>query len=174
MFAVAHAALTNHPQLQKVVIMQHAPRYDRPDVDPIKLKPELAKLANSTLNQMWHSSAMRDRIMVGVHSLDCPDDLLDVRYRDEQSGRYDGVHMYGRFGMRAYTRSLLQIIQSALPKMTNSPTTPLTDDHPSDDHSTCPQTKYMNKQKKVTKPRYESNRNIYRVPVSNQFDILGN
>ena len=48
MFAVAEAALTNHPQLENVVILEHAPRFDRKDVDPLGLEPKLATFANST------------------------------------------------------------------------------------------------------------------------------
>ena len=55
---MAQSALTNYPKLKKVVIMQHAPRYDRSDVDPLGLKPKLAMFANATFNQMWHSSAI--------------------------------------------------------------------------------------------------------------------
>ena len=89
-FSAAHNALSRHPQLKKVVIMEHAPRFDAPDVDPTGLKPKLALL--------WHSSVMKDRIVIGKHSLDCSGEQISVRYRDDRSGRYDGVHMYGSQG----------------------------------------------------------------------------
>ena len=166
MFGVAQAALTNHPELQSVVIMQHPPRYDSPDVDPIGIKPQLAQYANSTFHQMWQSSAMKDRLTLGVHSLSCPDDVLTARYRDENSGRYDGVHMYGRQGMKAFSSSVILILKSFL--------TPANKTATNDDHSSCPQTKHMNDKKKTTKPEYQTNQTNYTIPVRNKFDILGN
>ena len=145
--------------------MQHAPRYDTVDVDPLGLKSKLAMYANSILSQMWHSSVMKEKIIVGKHKLECSDDMFEARYTDGRTGWHDGVHTYGRCGMRAYTDSLLQIIKTAIP------TGAKRDDG---DHSTCPQASFRNKQKKTTNPRHHSKQNLYTVPVSNQFDILGN
>ena len=80
MFTVAEAALANNKQLIKVVIMEHAPRYDTQEVDPSGVKPKLANFANSTMSKMWHSSAMRNRIVLGKHSLSCNTDDKDSVY----------------------------------------------------------------------------------------------
>ena len=161
MFCVAQNAIIKHPELKKVVIMEHGPRYDEKNVDPIGLKSKLAKFANSTFHQMWHTSDMKNRIVVGKHTLDCAGNQIASRYKDDWTGRYDGVHMYGRHGMLAYTGSVMEIIKSVLP-------TP-----PHSDHTTCPQALYQ-KEKKMSAPIYQSNKSRYSVPVSNQFDILGN
>ena len=87
-FAVAQNAIQNHHNIKKVVIMQHAPRFDEQNVDPSGLKPKLAKLANSTLSQLWHSSVHKDKIVIGHHNLDCSGDLVTARYRDERTNRY--------------------------------------------------------------------------------------
>jgi hypothetical protein len=97
--------------LKKVVIMEHAPRFDKPDVDPSGLKPKLADFTNSTLTQMWHSSAMRDRIVIGKHSLSCNEDNKVAMYRDDWSGKFDGVHLYGSHGRKTYTASVLNILK---------------------------------------------------------------
>ena len=34
-FNVAEEAITKHPHLKTVVIMEHAPRFDLPDIDPM-------------------------------------------------------------------------------------------------------------------------------------------
>ena len=148
--------------------MQHAPRYDRSDVDPLGLKPKLAMFANATFNQMWHSSAMRERIIIGKHNLECPDEQFEARFTNEQTGWYDGVHMYGRSGKKIYTNSLANIFKYCLPTLLNSDT-PAN----SDNHSDCPQARFRN-MKKTTKPRYQPSQHVYSVPVANMFDILGN
>ena len=67
---MATNAVRNNPSLQKVVIMEHAPRFDEYNVDPTGLKPELAKYANSTFYQILNSSDLKDRIVIGKHSLE--------------------------------------------------------------------------------------------------------
>ena len=52
MFNTAHDAIENHPNIEKVVIMEHAPRHDENDVDPLKLKPTLARYANNIFSQL--------------------------------------------------------------------------------------------------------------------------
>ena len=69
MFTTAQNALTTHPELQKVVITEHAPRSDPKEVDPLGLKTQLAKFANATFNQLWLSCPMKNRIQIGSHRL---------------------------------------------------------------------------------------------------------
>ena len=47
MIQVAEKALTTHSSLKKVTIMNHAPRFDQENVDPLGLKTKLANYANS-------------------------------------------------------------------------------------------------------------------------------
>ena len=166
-FSAAQNALTKHPQLKKVVIVEHAPRFDVSDMDPTGLKPKLAIFANSYFAQLWHSSPMKDRIVIGKHSLDCSGEQISARYRNDRSGRYDGVHMYGSQGKTAYTNSVGQIIKSVLRSSQSSSSSPLS----SSLHSSCPQAQYQKSQKQNTSQKYED---IYTVPVSNQFNVLGN
>jgi hypothetical protein len=165
-FTVAQNALGKHPKLQKVILVQHPPRYDEPHVDPTQLKPKLAKLANNIYNQLWHSSGLKDKIVIAPHTLDCSDDLIDARYKDDRTGRYDGIHMYGAGAKQAYTHSLLQIFKSFLPSPVVSESSPSF-------HSTCPQTRFMNSRKKKTLSANQRS-NKYSVPTSNKFGVLGN
>ena len=95
MFSVATNALRNHPKLKNVTIMEHAPRHDLAAYDPTHLKSNLAKFANSTFNQLWHSSGLRDKIMIGKHSISSEEVVINDIYKNEWSGRYDGLHMLG-------------------------------------------------------------------------------
>ena len=94
MFSVAQAALSKHPQLKKVAILEHAPRFDTQDIDPAGLKPELAKLANATFSQLWHSSSFKHKITIGKHSLDCPDELIAARYSTRSLKKYQSAQAY--------------------------------------------------------------------------------
>ena len=59
------------------------------------------------------STKLKDKLVVGIHNLDCTGGIREARYRDIRSNRYDGVHMYGPSGMKAYTISVLNILKSA-------------------------------------------------------------
>ena len=70
MFSAAHRAIQAQPNLEKVILMEHPPRFDSRALDPVGLKPILAKLANSMYNQLWLDSPHKKRIVIGNHSLD--------------------------------------------------------------------------------------------------------
>ena len=166
-FTAAQNAIIEHPELDTVIIMEHAPRHDISTVDPTGIKAKLAIFANSTFTQLWHSSHMKDKIVVGRHNLKCKDDMINAWYKDDWSGRFDGVHMYGSHGRNAYTKSVLQIIKYVLCSQQQNISSS------SSSHSGCPQTLFQKAQRQKTSG-HKSNRNIYTVPVSNQFDVLGN
>ena len=162
---IAQNALKNHPKLEKVTILEHAPRFDEKNIDPLGLKSHLAKFANSTLGQLWMTSPMKGRIMIGKHTLDCPDEAFLDRYRDENSLKYDGVHMYGSWGRHAFSLSLKNIFKVAIREIEPAQSV-------QSYHKSCPQTMYQNKQKTTkTSQHYETS---YNVPVNNKFSLLGN
>ena len=111
MVTVAENAIRNHPELKKAVVMEHAPRFDENELDPTGLKPNLAKFANFNLANMCQNSAFKDKITLGKHSLDCDIGMLTTRYRDERTGRYDGVHMNTGEGRKAHTDSVSLILE---------------------------------------------------------------
>ena len=131
MFNLAQASLNKHPNLSKVVIMEHTPRFDQPHVDPTSLKSKLARLANATLSQLLVISPLKDKIIIGRHSLmtSGDNDAHFTRYQNYKTGRYDGVHLYGNTGCTDYTASVKQILMLALPE----------------DHTNCMQAKYQSR-----------------------------
>ena len=74
------------------------------------MKQALAQLFNSTLGELWLDSPDKDKIVLGLHNLECAGGIREARYRDSIGKRYDGVHMYGPSGMKAYTVSVLDIL----------------------------------------------------------------
>ena len=96
--------------------MEHPPRFDNHIVDPNSLKPNLARLANVTLGQLFLNSPFEDKIVIGRHSLESPGagPAHDARYVN-RSGRSDGVHFWGVKGREVYTNSVNTILMSALP-----------------------------------------------------------
>jgi hypothetical protein len=145
MIKVAERALAEQPDLEKVTTMNHAPRYDASLVDPVGLKPIIANFANNYLLELWLDSPMKDKIFIGSHNLDCSGDIRTLRYKDENSGRFDGVHLYSAAGKAAYTESVINILLSSFPSKHSGQSQSANDDT----HTTCPQTKY-NESKKRT------------------------
>ena len=93
------------------------------------------------------NSPHKNKIIIGSHSLECPIETRNLRYTDECSGWYDGVHPYGSAGKIAYTESFVNILlYSLLSQDTGKDFQPGLDQE--DDHTRCPQTKHMQKQKR--------------------------
>ena len=164
MFSLAERSLSDNPNLKKVVILEHPPRFDLPDSDPYSVKPGLAKLANIHLGQLWLNSSFKEKIVIGRHSLESSGagTAHFRRYQNRFTGRYDGVHLYGQTGHTDYTNSIKTILSLALPKS-----------HPNffapkynkmkvkvDNHTNCPQAIYQ--------------RNKYHpsVQTQNRFNVL--
>ena len=124
--------LQQQPSIKSVIIMKQIPRYDPSHLDPLSLKPMLSQLFNNTLVEEWMNSPLKDRIFIGTHNIECSGAVQSARYRHTKTGRFDGVHLYGSSGSKAYTKSMLNILQSA------SLTT-------EEDiyHTSCPQARYQ-------------------------------
>ena len=161
MFSLAERSLKNHPNLKKVILMEQPPKFDFPDADPHSVKPNLAKLAIIMLGQYWLNSSLKDRIIIGRHTLDSPGSGATHyrRYQNYQTGRYDGVHLYGRSGCTDYTNSVNTILSLALHSQ-NQNAAIEQNNIITDDHSNCPQAVYQ-------RDRYHAS-----VQVSNRFDVL--
>ena len=162
MMKIAENAI-NKDNVKKVVILEHPPRFDTEDQDPLSLKPKLAKLANNFYQQLWFDSKFKHKIVLGQHNLECDEKTRTERYTDRKKNKYDGVHMYSPAGRNAYTDSVLSVLSKAL-----SPQGPRLRPNSSNDHLNCAQTKYMNAQKARSNTQYHS------VPLQNRFNVLGN
>ena len=119
--------------------MKQTPRYDPLNVDPSALKPVLSNLFNNTLVQCWMSSDQKDRIHVGTHNIECTGSIREARYRETKTGRFDGLHLLGSSGQKAYTNSVLNILK----------TVGMVD--PSFDHSGCQQTQHQARNRNYVK-----------------------
>ena len=160
---VAEDALRNHPDLKNVTVMSHTPRYDTVKVDPVGLKSILANFANNYFLELWLDSPLKDKIFIGSHNLECSGKSRTNRYTDKRTGRYDGVHMYGRTGAAAYTESVVNILMSSFQSGSS------TQQNHDDSHRTCPQTKHKQKR---TYSSVVGGRNP--IKTHNRFSPLGN
>ena len=199
MIKVAEDSLKNNAQLKKVTILNHAPRFDKRDIDPMSLKPNLAIFANNYLMELWLYSPLKNKIHLGIHNLDCTGEVRRQRYTDMYSGKYDGVHMYSELGREAYMKSVLNILLSSFEISSTVPRNILQSND--DDHTRCPQALYRagqkyhqdNWQRVARKEKQFGNRaqssgqqtsfnptwhgtysSVAAVPVHNRFSILGN
>ena len=127
-------ALEQQPTLKSVIFMKQTPRYDPLDIDPLSLKPALSQLFNNTLVEEWMNSPLRGKIFVGSHNIECSGSIQAARYRSTKTGKFDGVHLFGTTGSKAYTLSVLNILRSA-------PLISTKDNF----HLTCPQFKYQHR-----------------------------
>ena len=88
LFEAAETAISAQPSLKKVVIMCQTPRYDERSSDPLALKRVLADLFNQTLAELWLESTFKDKLVVGIHNLECTGGIREARYRDIRDKRY--------------------------------------------------------------------------------------
>ena len=166
LFNVAVKSLKSKPSLKKVIIFKQIPRYDSTQVDPLQLKPALSQIFNNTLADLWIKCPLKDRIFVGTHNIDCHGAIREARYKCTRSGRFDGVHLYGSTGTKAYTNSVLNILRNACVISADCPP--------------CPQFQYQNRNKQNNKKQCYSwtqdtdvrNNKVYSVPTQNRFDQL--
>ena len=178
LFNTCENAVKENQNLKKVIIMKQTPRYDPANVDPYDLKPVLSELYNRTLVQCWMSSNLKDRINVVGHTIECSGSIREARYRETKTGKFDGLHLLGSSGRKAYTNSVLNILKLA----------GMVD--PNFDHSDCPQTRHQagnrnygrrnnNLQMDVDSRKSECGKKVfsdvynnYQVPTKNRFNGL--
>ena len=148
MVNVAKRSLQDNPSLSKVVIMEHPPRFDSVNMDPISLKPNLVRLANATLGQCWLNSAFKDKIIIGRHSLESSGVGAThvARYQNSKTGRCDGVHLYGPTGWVDYTNSVKTIMLIASPTSNSAKDNSGFGTSQPKNHNNCEQAKYQRKQ----------------------------
>ena len=110
LFTTVCNALNSNPNLEKVILMKQVPRYDPISTDPHSIKAAISQLYNDTLMKLWLGSPLKHRLTIGSHSLECSGGVRDSRYRYME--RFDGIHLLGPSGRKAYTESVLRIIRS--------------------------------------------------------------
>ena len=103
--------LKSNPSIKKAIIMECTPRYDTISEDPLSAKAGLISLYNDTLEQSLLSSSLKDRILLGSHNLECSGGVRSARFG--WKNRFDGIHLRGVSGQKAYTESLLITLKKA-------------------------------------------------------------
>ena len=74
----------------------------------------------------------KEKLVIGTQNIECYGALNEARYRETMTGKYDGVHLYGSSGRKAYTNSVLNIRNNA---------NLVTEDYQY--HKACPQASYQ-------------------------------
>ena len=182
-FQAAVNAESKYPELKKIVLMKQTPRYDSSTSNPPGLKPYLSQLFNDNLDKLFKSTQTM-KIIIGNHNLDCHGGVFEARYRNCQTKKFDGIHLYGPSGVKAYTASVLNILSSAQLVVKTPPK--YYDQYP---HMKCPQAKYQaeqNYRRQTSTYRQPSNyvkpstyrheksceATQYSVPTKNKYSIL--
>ena len=161
--------------------MEQTPRYDIIISDPHAIKPGLSRLFNATLEQLCLQSSLRNRLVFGKHTLACSGGIKESRYVDHVRNLYDGIHLYGSSGRKAYTESVLGILRSS-GLIKNTPPVYFRRYHSeyrNKDQYICPtqDTDWMNdrdirRMSKRSLPKQNRYDQRYSVPTSNRFENL--
>ena len=115
LFSIAETALQTYPELKKVILLRRPPRFDPVAVDPLQLKPQLSKLGDAFLFDLWCNSSFKNKIFLGDYLMPDPRDLdshLQV-YGQPDRVRYDGLHMHGTSGRRIFQECILNTLDKA-------------------------------------------------------------
>ena len=170
-FTACENALRMKPNLKKVIIMKQIPRYDRPDMDPSAIKQALSGIFNNTLTEQWMTTSFKERIFIGSHNIECSGAIRESRYKNVQTGSFDGIHLYGSSGKKAFTNSVLNILNQA------------GFIHQEFNHQDCPQARYQKNKnllfgavgtndRDVRKICRQNQNQEYQVPIQNRFSKL--
>ena len=117
-------------------------------MDPISLKSKLAKLANSTISQLWQMSPLKEKVSIECHSLESSGAGAAhfARYQNNYTGRYDGVHLYGPTGRVDYTNSWKTIWMIAFPEQNHARAETGFGTAQKETHNNCEQANYQREQ----------------------------
>jgi hypothetical protein len=114
MFRLAEGALHTYPGLEKVTILKRPPRFDPVIKDPLEIKPQLSRFGNAILFDLWCNSEFKSKIVIGDHQIPhLLDDTHCKVFGNPDLGYYDGLHMYGAEGRKAFQSSILNILKQA-------------------------------------------------------------
>ena len=170
---VAVDAFKENQSLKKIVICEAPPRWDQ--------WSDINTFANEELHEALKNvtdESIKNKIVIGRHSLDCSGGLRVSRYGDPAKIRnFDNIHLRGSSGKIAMTRSIALILagagladQSEAEELGRSKTPPssLADNQPPPSSLAGFRT-----QRGHPAPRHQDNRQ-FQLPVQNRFSALGN
>ena len=77
---------------------------------------KLANLANTTIVKLLEESCFKDKIEIGKHMITeyGVGKTHNKRYGSLETGKYDGIHLFGPTGAYEYTKSLSNILSYAI------------------------------------------------------------
>ena len=105
---MAADAVKKHTNLEHLIVLEAAPRYDQ--------WAELNEYGNEELHEALENiqnDEVRNKITIGRHNLHCADGLRLSRYGDPSKRNVDGIHLRGSSGNIALTRSIALIMRGA-------------------------------------------------------------
>ena len=94
MFDTIEAIIKDNPTIEKIILMDRTPQFDALETDPNGLKPELALYGNNLNEEFRNKSALKDKIVIGKHTILCNYDTYG------HSDKFYGIHMYGKHGVK--------------------------------------------------------------------------
>ena len=113
--AIVEKALKDSDTLKDAIIVELPLRVDSETLQ------SLTEYSNFVLREAVRKSNLKDRITVA--SLDALWDYSEQHiYGHPSSSRYDGIHMRGKFGRKAYTRCIEEAVKSS--RFANTPSSP--------------------------------------------------
>lgn len=112
-FKIAENALTEYPQLQKVIIMERIERFDLENSDPFRIKSQLSKLGNQEYQSLLNESKFKDKIIVQKNDLNFPGSTREKRFGSPQNIKFDGIHTTTSQGKSDLTQNLLNTLSQA-------------------------------------------------------------
>ena len=102
----AEKALQKFPNLKGVLIVERAPRHDN--------MREISQFSNQELHRHLKHSLYKDKIKIGLHTLDFEGEEKDSVYGSNKTNtKPDGYHLRGPNGKNSFTKSLLNIFNKA-------------------------------------------------------------
>ena len=112
-FSIAENAIEENPNIKKIVICDQTPRFDLEKDDPYQIKAQLATFGNAFCKELLETSKFKDKIVVGEHKLEMTDSKIAGVYGAMGSANFDGIHMRGVNGKKAFTSSIENILKEA-------------------------------------------------------------
>ena len=171
MFDIAREALDDHPNIKKVIIMEHTTRHDTSEADPVGLKPGLARYANNVLHQLWLDSGMKDEIVVVAAHTTMDTLAHDDLFRNRFNGMYDGIHHFGKSGRKSFSISFGNILKNNLANgLKNNFANNIKDNQSSSENYhkfLCPQALYQKRKSTKSGPQHQTG-----VATSNRFSVF--
>ena len=111
LFSIAEAALQTNPSLEKVILLRRPPRFDLLAADPLQVKPQLSRLGDAILFDLWCGSTLKEKIFLGDHQIPHQmDSSHPLVFGSPGLPSYDGLHMCGPAGRETFQQSILHIL----------------------------------------------------------------